>query len=85
MDAPPELRAVSPTEVRWRGRKLIFFGGCDYFRLSHHPLVRRAAATSLRKDGLSVAASRVTTGNHPLYAEVERRLAQEGDCLTHAR
>jgi 7-keto-8-aminopelargonate synthetase-like enzyme len=76
MDAPPELRAVSPTEVRWRGRTLVLFGGCDYFRLSHHPLVRRAVAAGLREDGLNVAASRLTTGGHPLYAKLEQRLAR---------
>jgi len=76
MNPLPELRAVSPTEVEWRGQRLVFFGGCDYFRLSHHPRVRRAVADALRKDGLGVAASRLTTGNHPLYAQVERALAK---------
>jgi 8-amino-7-oxononanoate synthase len=76
MNHPPALRAASPTEVSWRGRRLVMFGGCDYFRLSYHPRVRRAVATGLRADGLSVAASRLTTGNHPLYARVERALAK---------
>jgi 8-amino-7-oxononanoate synthase len=76
MNHPPALRAASPTKVSWHGRRLTFFGGCDYFRLSHHPRVRRALATGLRADGLSVAASRLTTGNHPLYARVERALAK---------
>jgi 8-amino-7-oxononanoate synthase len=76
MKQPPALRAASPTEVEWRGRRLIFFGGCDYFRLSHHSRVRRAVAAGLHAEGLSVAASRMTTGNHPLYARVERALAK---------
>lgn len=79
---PPALRAVSPTEIEWRGRRLVFFGGCDYFRLSHHPRVRHAVAAGLRADGLSVAASRLTTGNHPLYARVERALARHFGAAT---
>src|SRR6185436_8255463 len=35
-----------------------------------------AASTCLKKHGLNVAASRMTTGNHVLYREVERSLAQ---------
>jgi len=41
---------------------------------ARHPKVVRAAAKSLREHGLSVAASRITTGNHPLYEQLERAL-----------
>jgi 8-amino-7-oxononanoate synthase len=60
--------------MKYRGRPLIFFGGCDYLRMSQHPLVKRAVVEGLRHDGLTVAASRVTTGNHPRYAELETAL-----------
>jgi 7-keto-8-aminopelargonate synthetase-like enzyme len=76
MNPPPALRTVSPTEVTWRGRRLLFFGGCDYHRLAGHPRVRRAAERQLRREPFGVAASRRTTGNHPLYARVERALAR---------
>jgi 8-amino-7-oxononanoate synthase len=58
-----------------RGRKLVCFAGCDYFRLSSHPEVLRALRDGLRKYGLNVAASRLTTGNHPLYEKLEQSLA----------
>jgi 7-keto-8-aminopelargonate synthetase-like enzyme len=67
---------VERTYVIWRGRKLIYFGGCDYYRLSSHPLVLEAAEQGLRDYGLNVAASRRTTGNHPLYEMLEKETAQ---------
>jgi 7-keto-8-aminopelargonate synthetase-like enzyme len=53
---------------------LSYFGGCDYFRLSSHPIVLSAVQTGLRRFGLNVAASRLTSGNHVLYQELEQRL-----------
>lgn len=73
---PDPLRPASPTQVWWRGRRWIYFGGCDYYRLSQHPRVKAAAAKVLDRDGVGVAASRLTTGNHPLYRELEAWLAK---------
>jgi 7-keto-8-aminopelargonate synthetase-like enzyme len=53
-----------------------FFAGCDYFRLASHPEIIRAVTAGLEKYGLNVAASRVTTGNHALYRELETALAR---------
>lgn len=72
---PEPLQQVNRTYVRFHTRKLSYFSGCDYFRLASHPKVRAAARTALDKFGLSVAASRFTTGNHKLYAELENALA----------
>src|SRR5438477_4962766 len=72
--APP-LQQVDRTHVRYQNRTLSYFGGCDYFRLSSHPAVLAALQAGLKKYGLTVAASRKTTGNHPLYETLEQRLA----------
>jgi 7-keto-8-aminopelargonate synthetase-like enzyme len=72
--APP-LELVDQTCVSYRGRVLAYFGGCDYFRLSRHPAVLEALRAGLNRYGLNVAASRLTTGNHRLYEQLERRLA----------
>ncbi|PYK96244.1 MAG: hypothetical protein DME19_20370 [Verrucomicrobia bacterium] len=72
--APP-LQQVDRTYVLYRNRKLTYFGGCDYFRLSSHPAVLVAIQSGLKKYGLTVAASRKTTGNHPLYEKLEEKLA----------
>ena len=74
MREPEPLQQVDRTYVRYKGQKLSYFAGCDYFRLAWHPTVQRAAASGLKKFGLSVSASRLTTGNHKLFAEVEKAL-----------
>src|SRR5256885_8479539 len=73
--APP-LQQVDRTCVLYRNRKLTYFGGCDYFRLSSHPAVVTAIHSGLKKYGLGVAASRKTTGNHSLHEKLEARLAR---------
>ena len=61
----------------FRGRqKLLYFGGCDYFRFSSHPTILRALHSGLRKHALTVSASRKTTGNHLLYEQLEKALAR---------
>ncbi len=69
------LQPLDRNFVRWRGRKLVYFSGCDYFRLARHPAVLQAAAAGLKKFGLNVAASRLTTGHHKIYEILERQLA----------
>lgn len=63
------------TRVVHRGRSLIYFGGCDYLRLSVHPAVIEAASDAASR-GLGVAASRLTTGNDPSLVACERELAR---------
>lgn len=69
------LQQVDRTFIRYHGRKFSYFGGCDYFRLASHPVVQKAVLEGMRRFGLNVAASRLTTGNHTLYLELERELA----------
>ena len=75
MTEPEPLQQVDRTYVRFRKRKLSYFSGCDYFRLASHPEVVAALKEGVEKYGLNVAASRLTTGNHVLYGELEKRLA----------
>jgi len=76
MNEPESLQQVERTRVLFHRRKFSYFAGCDYFRLSSHPEIMRAVAAGLAKYGLNVAASRVTTGNHALYRELETALAR---------
>ncbi len=69
------LQQVDRTYICHRGRKLSYFGGCDYFRLSSHASVMAALVEGMQRYGLNVAASRLTSGNHKLYGELEKRLA----------
>jgi len=57
------------------GTDLISFCCNDYLGLSQHPLVKQAAAAALEEFGMGAGASRLVTGNHPLYARLEAALA----------
>jgi 8-amino-7-oxononanoate synthase len=48
----------------------------DYLNLTHHPAVKEAAIEALRVYGVGAGASRFVTGNHPLFSELEARLAR---------
>ena len=76
MIEPEPLQLIGQTEVRFRRRTLVYFSGCDYFRLSRAPQLAAATRAALAECGLSVAASRRTTGNHVLYEKLERELAR---------
>jgi 8-amino-7-oxononanoate synthase len=71
----PPLTFVGRTGVLFEGQDLTFFGGNDYHRLSRHPEVVQALIDGVTRYGLNSSGSRVTTGNHPLYAELEAKLA----------
>src|SRR5215213_9486205 len=73
---PLPLKQVDRTYVLSGRRKLIYFAGCDYFRLSSHPKILRALQQGVRPTGISVSASRKTTGNHLLFEQLESALAQ---------
>jgi 8-amino-7-oxononanoate synthase len=57
------------------GRRLLSFSCNDYLNLTHHPKVKAAAIAAVEKYGAGAGASRLVTGNHPLFAELEARLA----------
>ena len=61
--------------VEERGRRLAYFAGCDYLRLSWHPELR-AALSGGERSAVSAGASRATTGNLPVYVALERELAR---------
>jgi 8-amino-7-oxononanoate synthase len=72
--------------VVWRcGRRLVSFSCNDYLNLATHPLVIEAAIAATRQFGVGAGASRLVTGNHPLIAALEQRLAllkrTEAACL----
>jgi 8-amino-7-oxononanoate synthase len=58
------------------GRRLLSFSCNDYLNLSHHPAVKAAAIAAVETHGVGAGASRLVTGNHPLFAALEARLAQ---------
>ncbi len=71
-----ETERVGPIEVLRNGKRLVSFSCNDYLNLSQHPEIKRAAVAAIEKYGVGAGASRLVTGNHPLFGELEARLAR---------
>jgi 8-amino-7-oxononanoate synthase len=57
------------------GRQLLSFSCNDYLNLTQNPAIKQAAIAAIEEYGAGSGASRLVTGNHPLYAQLEARLA----------
>jgi 8-amino-7-oxononanoate synthase len=57
------------------GAEFVSFSCNDYLGLSHHPDVVAASIEATRRYGAGAGSARLVNGNHPLYAELERKLA----------
>lgn len=81
LEAKSLRRRLRPTHrldglwVEREGRRLLSFSCNDYLNLSHHPAVKAAAQAAIETHGAGAGASRLITGDHPLFAELEGRLA----------
>ena len=67
---------LGAVEVMQGGRRMINFSSNDYLGLNQHPLIKKASMEATEKYGAGAGASRLVTGNHPLYQELEMRLAR---------
>ena len=71
-----ETRRTDGLWVERNGRRLLSFCCNDYLNLTQHPALKEAATAAIARYGVGAGASRLVTGNHPLYGELEMRLAQ---------
>jgi 8-amino-7-oxononanoate synthase len=55
--------------------ELVSFSCNDYLGLSRHPDVIAASVAATQRHGAGAGSSRLVNGNHPLYEELERKLA----------
>ena len=69
-----ESNPVGPGRVEIQGRTLIDFSSNDYLGLAWHPGLRERPLAEGQAAG--AMASRLLTGNHPLYTRIEDRLAR---------
>jgi 8-amino-7-oxononanoate synthase len=67
---------TSATGARQAGRDLVSFSCNDYLGLSRHPDVIAASIEATQRHGVGAGSSRLVNGNHPLYAALERKLAE---------
>jgi 8-amino-7-oxononanoate synthase len=76
-----QRRVLQPTDreggihVRRSGRELVSFCCNDYLNLSADARVKAAAKAAIDRFGAGAGASRLVTGDHPLFAELEAALA----------
>lgn len=66
----------STRQVRNDGDELLSFACNDYLGLSRHPDVINASVHATERYGAGAGASRLISGNHPLYERLERQLAE---------
>ncbi|MFL2687984.1 MAG: aminotransferase class I/II-fold pyridoxal phosphate-dependent enzyme [Alphaproteobacteria bacterium] len=66
----------APAKARRNGKDMISFSCNDYLDLSHRPEVIKAAQEATKRYGVGSGASRLVTGNTPLYSELEAILAK---------
>jgi 8-amino-7-oxononanoate synthase len=76
------LRRLAPTarapaaRVRRGAAEMISFCDNDYLGLSQHPALIEAAVAATEAYGAGAGASRLVTGDNPLYEAVEARIAR---------
>lgn len=68
-------RAMGGVRVERGGQSLISFSSNDYLGMAMDARVIEAAREAAARYGAGAGASRLVTGNHPLYASLEARLA----------
>jgi 8-amino-7-oxononanoate synthase len=71
-----ETERLDGVFVERAGRRLISFCCNDYLNLSQHPAIKTAAIAAIERYGVGSGASRLVTGNHPLFGQLEARLAR---------
>src|ERR1700739_2292836 len=72
----PAVTMRSGIWVERDGCRLLSFSCNDYLNLSQHPEIIAAAVAATKRYGVGAGASRLVTGNHPLYDQLESRLAR---------
>ena len=82
IEAATLTRRLKPTVrqagggVRRGPSRLLSFCDNDYLGLSQHPALKRAAMDATERFGAGAGASRLVTGDNPLYQALEARLAR---------
>ena len=72
------LRQVSicgPHQLQFKGKKIVNFSSNDYLGLSQHDSIKSAAKQAIQDSGVSVASSRLISGNLCLHEKLEEALA----------
>ncbi|QDQ42691.1 aminotransferase class I/II-fold pyridoxal phosphate-dependent enzyme [Methylacidiphilum kamchatkense] len=71
-----DFRPIEGMRAEYEGKQIINFSSNDYLGLSQHPLVKEKAQQAIQEYGASCSASRLISGNNPLFSPFEKALAQ---------
>ena len=73
------LKVIEPEtagKIKVDGKIYLNFASNDYLGLKHHPKLIEESANWAQKYGSGSGASRLVTGNYPLFKEVEAKIAK---------
>lgn len=73
---PVTYEPLDAAHVRAGENSYLMLASNNYLGLTHHPAVQAAACAAVERYGTGSGGSRLTTGSHPLYQELEAALAQ---------
>ena len=71
-----ERTIVSARQLAINGHNILNFSSNDYLGLAHHPALKTAAIKAIEQHGTGAGASRLVSGNHPLYTPLETAFAE---------
>lgn len=72
---PKTFQPISATRIQHNGKQFLMLASNNYLGLTHHPAVQKAALTAINRYGTGSGGSRLISGSHPLFAELEHDLA----------
>ncbi len=66
---------LDATHVAMAGRRCLMLASNNYLGLTHHPAVQKGAIEAISLYGTGSGGSRLTTGSHPLFEQLEAKIA----------
>ena len=66
-----ESHRLADSKIYRNGKELTSFSCNDYLGLSHNKKIISASIKAIKKYGVGAGASRLVSGNHPLYSKLE--------------
>lgn len=69
------MSPVNAQEAEQNGRNYLLLASNNYLGLTHHPAVQKASMEAIALYGTGAGGARLTTGSHPLFAQLEQELA----------
>ncbi len=73
--APVSYRPLDAVHVEAEGQKYLLLATNNYLGLTHSLRVKQAAMKAVEEYGTGSGGARLTTGSHPLYEKLERKIA----------